>query len=201
MEDEAPVSETEEKNKALVRRFLEAMAKGDLAAMDEMMAPDFVDSSLLPGQEPDREGFKRSVVENLAPFSDVNNIIDEQVAEGDKVMTWGTVSMTHDRGPMMGIAPTGKRTTHAEVTLHRIVGGKIVEERSLADYLRTGHKCSCGSEERFQPAVGLRAPFVVTVEQSQLVDKHRPQREARRVGFSLGGHRLVSLKEDFEVSV
>jgi serine phosphatase RsbU (regulator of sigma subunit) len=43
--------------------------------------------------------------------------------------------MTHDRGPMMGIAPTGKRTTHAEVTLHRIVGGKIVEERSLADYL------------------------------------------------------------------
>ena len=43
----------------------------------------------------------------------------------------------------------------------------------------------------------LRAPFVVTVEQSQLVDKHRPQREARRVGFSLGGHRLVSLKEDF----
>src|SRR5215210_675929 len=97
------------------------MAKGDLAAMDEMMAPDFVDSSLLPGQEPDREGFKRSVVENLAPFSDVNGIIDEQVAEGDTFMPSCTMSMTHDRGPIMGIAPTGKRTTHAEVTLHRIV--------------------------------------------------------------------------------
>ena len=124
-----------EENKAIARRFLEAQAKGDLDTLDELMAPDFVDRSLLPGQEPDREGFKRSVVENMAPFSDVNSIIDEQVAEGDKVISWATVSMTQDRGPVMGIPPTGKRTIHTEVTLHRIEGGKIVEEWSLADYL------------------------------------------------------------------
>jgi serine phosphatase RsbU (regulator of sigma subunit) len=134
-EEETAVSSAEEKNKALARRFVEAVARGDLAAMDEMMAPDFVDRSLLPGQEPDREGFKRSVAENLAPFSDVNSTIDEQVAEGEKVVTWGTASMTHDRGPIMGLPPSGKRTTHEEVVLHRIVGGKIVEERSLAGYL------------------------------------------------------------------
>jgi ketosteroid isomerase-like protein len=50
------VSSEQEKNKALARRFLEATARADLAAMDEMMAPEFADRSLLPGQEPDREG-------------------------------------------------------------------------------------------------------------------------------------------------
>jgi ketosteroid isomerase-like protein len=59
------VSSEQENNKALARRFLEATARADLDAMDEMMAPDFVDRSLMPGQEPDREGFKRSVAELL----------------------------------------------------------------------------------------------------------------------------------------
>jgi ketosteroid isomerase-like protein len=64
-EEEAAVPSEAEENKVIVRRFLEATARGDLDAMDEMMAPDFVDRSLMPGQEPDREGFKRSVAELL----------------------------------------------------------------------------------------------------------------------------------------
>jgi hypothetical protein len=61
-------SEAEE-NKVIVRCFLEATARGALDAMDEMIAPDFVDRSLMTGQEPDREGFKRSVAEMDAPFT------------------------------------------------------------------------------------------------------------------------------------
>jgi predicted ester cyclase len=122
------VSSEEENNKALVRRFVEELDKGNLDVIDELLAPDFVDRSLLPGQEPDRESFKRSVAEMQAPFSDTNITIDEQVAEGDKVVTWYTASSTHDRGPLMGIPPTGRRTTFTGVYLHRIVGGKIVEE-------------------------------------------------------------------------
>jgi predicted ester cyclase len=132
---EAPVTSAEEENNALARRFLEAQTKCDLAAMDEMMASDFVDLSLLPGQAPDREGYKRSVVENMAPFSDISITIDEQVAEGDKVTTWYTGIRTHDRGPYMGVAPTGRRNTFTRVVHHRIVGGKIVEERSQGDVL------------------------------------------------------------------
>jgi SnoaL-like domain len=64
-EEEAAVPSEAEENKVIVRRFLEATARGDLDAMDEMIAPDFVDRSLMPGQEPDREGFKRSVAELL----------------------------------------------------------------------------------------------------------------------------------------
>jgi serine phosphatase RsbU (regulator of sigma subunit)/predicted ester cyclase len=132
---EAPVSSEEEKNKALVRRFIEAQLEKDLAALEEMMAPDFVDRSLMPGQEPDREGFKHSVAENVDTFSDISYTIDDQIAEGDKVTTWYTGSSTHDRGPFMGIPPTGKRESFKGVFLHRIVGGKIVEEWSLNDAL------------------------------------------------------------------
>ena len=124
-----------EENKAIVRRFLEETAKGNFDIIDQLVAPDFVDRSLQPGQEPDREGFKRSLAELSAPFSDIRITIDDQVAEGDKVITWFTGISTHDRGPFMGIPPTGKRNTFTDVVLHRIEGGKIVEERSAGSYL------------------------------------------------------------------
>jgi ketosteroid isomerase-like protein len=47
--EEAPVSSEEENNKALVRRFVEELDKGNLDVIDELLAPDFVDRSLLPG--------------------------------------------------------------------------------------------------------------------------------------------------------
>jgi serine phosphatase RsbU (regulator of sigma subunit) len=75
------VSSEAEENKVIVRRFLEATARGDLAAMDEMIAPDFVDRSLMPGQEPDREGFNRSVAEMDAPFTNQRLTIEDQIAE------------------------------------------------------------------------------------------------------------------------
>jgi SnoaL-like domain len=56
-EEDAPVSPEEERNMALVRRFWEAHAKGDLDTLDELLAPDFVDHSSFAGQEPGREGY------------------------------------------------------------------------------------------------------------------------------------------------
>jgi ketosteroid isomerase-like protein len=58
-EEEAHVSSAEE-NKILVRRFLEAQANADPDALEELLAPDFVDHNLQPDQEPGREGFIRS---------------------------------------------------------------------------------------------------------------------------------------------
>ncbi len=118
-----------------MHRFLEEIAKGNFDIIDELVAPDFVDLSLMPGQEPDREGYKRSMAEIIAPFSDISITIDEQVVEGDKVTTWYSGISTHDRGPFMGVAPTGRRNTFTHVVHHRIVGGKIVEERSQGDVL------------------------------------------------------------------
>src|SRR3712207_5005951 len=76
-----------EENKALVRRFLEEQVKGNLDVIDELLHPDFVDRSLLPGQGPSREEFKRSAAEILAAFSVVGFAIETQIAEGDLVAT------------------------------------------------------------------------------------------------------------------
>jgi serine phosphatase RsbU (regulator of sigma subunit)/predicted ester cyclase len=117
-----------DENKALVRRFLEAMGEGDLDTMREMMAPDFIDRSVLPGQESDREGYLRGVVEEDATFSIISFTIEDQIAEGDKVVTRYRSRSLHDRGEFMGVAPTGKEIEVTGTIVHRIFGGKIAEE-------------------------------------------------------------------------
>ena len=119
-----------EANQALVQRFFEAQAKGDLDALDEIMTPDFVDRSLLPNEEPDREGYKRSVAEDHAAFSNLRYIIEDQVAKDDKVVSRITIRRVHDRGEFVGIAPTGEEYEATGIVIHRIVGGKIAEEWS-----------------------------------------------------------------------
>jgi ketosteroid isomerase-like protein len=70
MEEEAAMSSEAEENKAIARRFLEeTMVKGNLDVIDELAASDFVDRTLLPGQGPTREDYKRSVAEMRNDFS------------------------------------------------------------------------------------------------------------------------------------
>ena len=124
------MSSEEEKNMALVRRFLEAEANADLDMLDELLGPDFVDHSLLEGQEPGREGYKQQLAEQHAALSDVRCIIEDQLAKGDKVVTRITWRSSHDRGEYRGLAPRHKEVVVTGMTIHRIEGGKIVEEWS-----------------------------------------------------------------------
>jgi serine phosphatase RsbU (regulator of sigma subunit) len=55
-------------------------------------------------------------------------IIEDQVAGGDKVVTRLVVHSPHDRGELMGVAPTGRVLTNRAIVIHRIVDGKIAEE-------------------------------------------------------------------------
>jgi len=121
-----------EENMALARRFIEARLKGDLEALDEMMAPDYVSHpKLLPDQQPGREGTIRALAQLAAAVSNVRVIVEDQVASGDKVVTRFVVHATHDRGNLMGVAPTGRQMTDMAVAIYRIVGGKIAEEWSM----------------------------------------------------------------------
>src|SRR5215210_2004378 len=123
-------SEAEEKNKALVRRLLEAHAKGNLDALEEMLAHDFVNHSLLPGQVPGREGYIQSAAAQYAALSDIRYIFDYQATDGDMVISRITMSATHDRGTLFGVAPTGKEWATPIIVIDRVSGGKIVEEWS-----------------------------------------------------------------------
>jgi predicted ester cyclase len=121
-----------EENKALIRRLFVARGKTDLDALDKMLAPEFVShTKLLPGHKPDREGYKRTIAEYAATFSNRRFIVEEQVAEADKVVSRVTAHATHDRREFLGVSPTGKEGIYKTIFIHRIEGGKIAEEWSL----------------------------------------------------------------------
>jgi steroid delta-isomerase-like uncharacterized protein len=124
------VSSAGEKNKALVRRFYEALTEGDLDTIRELLSPDFVDHRPLQGYEDaGREGYIRFVAAVHAVFSDVFYVIEEQMAaEGDRVISRLSSGGVHDRGEFMGFAPTGKEYEMTGIVIHRIVEGKIAEE-------------------------------------------------------------------------
>lgn len=126
-----------EANKAIARRFIEeAFNKGNLAVLDEIVAPDHKD--LGPGSFPDLppgpEGSKRLVSVYRNAFPDVHLTIEDQVAEGDKVVTRWTGRGTH-KGELTGIPPTGKSTVTTGMGIDRIVNGKIVESWGIFDQL------------------------------------------------------------------
>src|SRR5829696_679210 len=133
LEEEAPVS-SEDNNKALARRFLEAFANGDLDTLDELLAPDFINHSPLPGQDPGREGYIQSASEKHAAFSDIRHIVEYQATDGDEmVITRHTTRRIHDRGAALGMRPTGREWTLTHIDIHRIVGGKVLEQWSASN--------------------------------------------------------------------
>jgi serine phosphatase RsbU (regulator of sigma subunit)/predicted ester cyclase len=187
-EEEAAVSSAEE-NKALVRRFLEAHAKGDLNTLEEMLAPDFVDHNLIPGQQPGREGYLRAFTEYHAAYSHTRYVIEKQVAEGEEVVTTFAVSATHDRGEWMGLVPTGKEFEALLILIHRIMGGKIAEEWSqgsgLAELAQQRLEQEMRRRERIERELEVARSIqqaslpkeVPTLEGWQINPFYRPARE------------------------
>ena len=124
-----------EQNKDLVRRFYEEVwNKGNLTVADELMATDVVDHTAAPGLPPGLEGHKQLVIMFRTPFPDLDSTIEDQVAEGDTVVSRLIVRGTH-KGEFFGVPPTGKQFTITSIDLDRIANGKIVEHWSIADQL------------------------------------------------------------------
>ena len=126
-----------EVNKVLLRRSVEEVfsAQGDLDVADEIYAPDYVGHNPLdPEDVRGPEGAKEQARMYRSAFPDVRLIIEEQVAEGDKVVTRWIAYGTH-QGEMMGIAPTGNQVRVEGITISHIQEGKIVQEWELFDTL------------------------------------------------------------------
>jgi predicted ester cyclase len=117
-----------EENMALARRFFEARVKTDLDALDKMLAPDFVSHIAAPGQQLDRESYMRHAAESVSAFSDVRFVIEDQVAQGDKVVSRISGRGTHARSELLGTTPTGREIASIAIFIHRLSGGKISEE-------------------------------------------------------------------------
>lgn len=117
-----------EQNKAAARRFFEEVwNRGNVSALDELMAPDYVDHNPpAPGLPEGREGIRQWVGMVRAAFPDVHFTIDDQIAEGERVVTRWTASGTH-QGAFMGIPASGKRATVTGIGITRYEDGKSAE--------------------------------------------------------------------------
>ena len=124
-----------ETNKTVSRRFFEEVfSKGKLTVADEIIVKDQVNSGPAnpPGLQPGLEGTKQLVTMYRNAFPDVHFTIDEQIAEGDKVMTRWTAHGTH-QGELAGIPATGKSSTVTGIVVDRLVNGKIAESWGIFD--------------------------------------------------------------------
>ncbi len=126
-----------EENKAIVRRFVdEVQSQHKLDVLDELFAPDIVNHSEATGVSlpPGVEGFKAFLGMMFVAFPDVRATINNQVAEGDRVVTHKTFRGTH-QGEFMGIAPTGKTVEIEGMDVFRIVEGKCTDHWGVFDQL------------------------------------------------------------------
>lgn len=127
-----------ETNKALVRRWVEEIlnTKGNLAAINELFSPNYIDYTNPPDWPPGREGHRKIVALYHAAFPDFHYTIEHEVAEGDMVVVRGTYHLTH-AGEFFGIPPTGKHVTTTGTHLFRIAEGELVEHWCNNDDLGT----------------------------------------------------------------
>ena len=124
-------------NKTIARRVAEeGFGRGQLEVFDELVAEDFVnhDESVPPDLPPGREGLKVLAQGYLTAFPDLDFTIEDQIAEGDEVVSRWSASGTH-QGELMGIPATGKQARVTGITIDRIQGGKIVETWTSWDRL------------------------------------------------------------------
>ena len=125
-----------EENKALFRRFMDELAnKGNLGIVDELVAPDFVEHEPLPPDAPGgREAPRWLFAMMRDAFPDLHITLDDELAEGDRVVARLTVRGTQ-RGEIMGIPPTGNSIAYTAIDIVRVADGKLVEHWGVSDQL------------------------------------------------------------------
>ncbi len=125
-----------EENKILACRFLqEVFSEGDLEEAGELFAEGFVlHDPAIPEEVRGPEGVKGYVGMYRAAYPDTNFTLEDQIAEGDRVVTRWTGRGTH-QGELMGVAPTGSRVEVPGILFDRVSEGKIEESWVVYDAL------------------------------------------------------------------
>ena len=117
-------------NKALVRHVIELWNRRDMDAFFEVLAPEYVEH--LPTGDISLEQLKKYAPKFFATFPDISIIINNMVAEGDKVAVLVNWRATH-KGEYMGIPPTGKKIDISVAMIIKIIGGRWVEFWNVTD--------------------------------------------------------------------
>lgn len=125
---------SDKKNVQATEELAQRLMQGDLDAVGDAFAPDFVDHDPAPDQGEGAEGLRDFWSSFLAAFPDLQIKPEQVVADDDKVAIAYTVSGTQ-QGEFMGHAPTGKRMSVRGMQITRIEDGKVVERWGATDQL------------------------------------------------------------------
>jgi predicted ester cyclase len=122
-----------DRNKARCREFLDrVLTGGDIEATGEYFERDVVEEMPFPGQGPGLDGLKETLVRLRSAFPDSKWTLEEQIAEGDKVLSRFVWSATH-QGDFLGIPATHRPMTVWGMVIDRFAGEKIISTRILID--------------------------------------------------------------------
>lgn len=124
-----------DENATVFRRLIvEGFGRGDLAVLDEVLRPDFVEHEAGPGQGQGRAGVKGLVAMLHEAFPDLRATVEDLTTEGDKV--WARVRFRGtNTGPFLGQPPTGQAVDVEAVDCCRCVGGHLAEHWGVMDRL------------------------------------------------------------------
>ncbi len=121
-----------EQNKAIVLKFYKAFDQKDIEQGRELMSADIVGRGMGTDTLNGLDAFMKYGMLMLSAFPDGYHVLEEIIAEGDKVVTRGTFRGTH-QGELMGIPPTGRQVKFSVIHIDRVVSGKIVEHWGQGD--------------------------------------------------------------------
>jgi predicted ester cyclase len=125
-----------DENKALVRRWMERIDTRDPAVVDEFVAEDYQDHNPppFPNLASGIAGARQAFSYALAAFTDVVHTVEDQLTEGDLVVSRISAVGTHT-GEFLGIPPTGKRVSMSGIAIHRVRDGRLLEHWAQVDAL------------------------------------------------------------------
>jgi steroid delta-isomerase-like uncharacterized protein len=118
--------------KTVVRRYFEAVNGGDEAALDALVADEYVQH--IPGAAPGRETVKRHLAMYRSAFPDIRCQVEALLSEGESVVARTVTEGTHT-GEFMGHRPTGRRFRAGGLDMFRVREGRLVEHWGLFDTL------------------------------------------------------------------
>ena len=124
-----------DENKSIVRRFWGVWEEGNIDLIDELLAPDYVNHTpATPDQPAGPEGVKGVVEMFRSAIPDLRVVVEDMIAEGEKVAVRYTLEGTHE-GELFGVAPTGQRLSIKSISVERVSDGKIREHWRVTDSL------------------------------------------------------------------
>ena len=121
-----------EQNKAIVLQFYKAFDRQDIELGRKLMSADIIASGLDTNPLKGYDAVMQYGAMMFAAFPDGRHILEEVIAEGDRVVTRGIFTGTH-QGELMGIAPTGKQVNFSVIHIDRLKNGKIIEHWGQGD--------------------------------------------------------------------